>query len=73
MANCFTVSAADVRLYTEAVASCRHPEKGRILFAARDIDKGELIAVEPRESIVARKERTGCSGTLPTPSRTHIG
>ena len=54
MANCFTVSAADVRLYTEAVASCRHPEKGRILFAARDIDKGELIAVEPRESIVAR-------------------
>ena len=54
MANCFTVSAADVMLYTEAVASCRHPEKGRILFAARDIDKGELIAVEPRESIVAR-------------------
>ena len=52
----FTVSAAaaDVRLYTEAVASCRHPEKGRILFATRAIEKGEVLAVEPRSSIVSR-------------------
>ena len=50
----FTASTADVRMYTEAVSSCRHPEKGRILFAARDIEKGELLAVAPRSSIVSR-------------------
>ena len=50
----FTASTADVRSYTEAVSSCRHPEKGRILFAARDIKKGELLAVAPRSSIVSR-------------------
>ena len=52
--NASKVSASDVRLYTEAVASCRHPEKGRILFAARAIEKGEVLAVEPRSSIVSR-------------------
>ena len=50
----FSVSAADVRLYTDAVASCRHPEKGRIIFAAKVIEEGEVIAVAPRSSIVAR-------------------
>ena len=44
----FTINAADVRQYTEAIASCRHPDKGRIIFARREIAKGEVIAVVPR-------------------------
>ena len=50
----FAVRADDVRRYTEAVSSCRHPQKGRILFAARAIEEGEVLAVAPRSSIVAR-------------------
>ena len=50
----FAVRADDVRRYTEAVSSCRHPEKGRILFAARAIEEGEVLAIAPRSSIVTR-------------------
>ena len=50
----FAVRSDDVRRYTDAVASCRHPEKGRILFAARAIEEGEVLAIVPRSGIVAR-------------------
>ena len=39
-----TVNSSDVMVHTSSIASCRHPDKGRILFATRNIGKGEVVA-----------------------------
>ena len=49
-----TVNSSDVRVHSSSIASCRHPDKGRILFATRNIEKDEVIAVEQTSSIVSR-------------------
>ena len=36
----FSVRASDVKVYTEAIASSRHPIKSGFVFARRDIQKG---------------------------------
>ena len=36
----FSVMASDVKVYSEAIASSRHPIKGGFVFARRDIKKG---------------------------------
>jgi len=43
MMESLSVNSSDVRVYTSSIASCRHPDKGRILFATRNIGKGEVV------------------------------
>ena len=49
-----TVAESDLVKYTALIGSCRHPSKGQILFALRDITAGEVIAEEPLSSIAPR-------------------
>ena len=48
------VSSSAVVVHTPSIASCRHPEKGRILFARRSFEKDEEIAMEQSTSIIKR-------------------
>ena len=52
MMESLSVNSSDVRVYTSSIASCRHPDKGRILFATRNIGKDEVV-VEQTSSELA--------------------
>ena len=44
----------DITHFTPTISSCVSPDKGRIVFAARDIFEGEEIALEPASAIIKR-------------------
>ena len=52
MMESLSVNSSDVRVYTSSIASCHHPDKGRILFATRNIGKDEVV-VEQTSSELA--------------------
>ena len=53
----FSVNSSDVRVYTSSISSCCHPEKGRILFATRNIGKGEVVAEQNSSELAALVKR----------------
>ena len=53
----FSVNSSDVRVYTSSISSCCHPDKGRILFATRNIGKGEVVAEQNSSELAALVKR----------------
>ena len=48
----YKVRDADVKHWTEYVSTCRHPDKGRMAFARRNIAKEEVLGEVPMNRFV---------------------
>ena len=56
-----SVAPSGVRVFSELIASCRHPAKGRILFARRALAAGETLAVCPMSEVISAYHPDMCA------------